>query len=313
MEIKFSILIPAYKTVFLDEAILSVKNQDYSNWELVIVDDDSPFDVFSIVNKYKDSRIRYFRNDKNCGAINVVDNWNICLGYSTGEYVICMGDDDRLLSCCLSEYSKLIKEYPNLNVYHAWTQIIDEKGNVTKVLEPSPKWESFYSLTYYRWTNRRQFIGDFCYRKDYLSRNNGYYKLPLAWMSDDITAARAALDNGIANTSVPCFEYRISSVTISNSTNMTEVKLNSSITGHQWYKNILLHVDPETLSESDKWYYSSLLSLVDSVCERRMLGEIINEVQSNPVRILKWFFRCTKFRLRRKTYVKRIVLSIFIN
>lgn len=309
----FSVTIPAYKKKYLAEAIDSVLKQSFGDFELIIVDDNSPEDLKSVVNRYSDKRIHYYRNEKNCGAINVVDNWNICLKYCSGDYVICMGDDDCLLPCCLNEYAKLINKYPSLNVYHAWTQIIDENGKLTKILEPGPEFESFYALTFYRWTKRRQFIGDFCYRRVHLLTNNGYYKLPLAWMSDDITAARAALEGGVANTTVPCFEYRISNITISNSTNMTEAKLNSSIIGHQWYKNILLHVDTETLSASDKWYYSSLLSVVDSVCERRMMGEIINEVQSNPVRIFKWLLRCSKFGLRKKTYIKRIILSIITN
>lgn len=37
-----------------------------------------------------------------------------------------MGDDDKLLPTCLEEYNKLIERHPNLGVYHAWTQIIDE-------------------------------------------------------------------------------------------------------------------------------------------------------------------------------------------
>ena len=98
----FSITIPAYKTRFLDEAIHSVIAQTYQDWQLVIVDDCSPEDLKSIVEPYlADSRVEYYRNEKNCGAVDVVDNWNICLSHCTGDYVICMGDDDRLLPCCL--------------------------------------------------------------------------------------------------------------------------------------------------------------------------------------------------------------------
>lgn len=96
---KFSITIPTYKSRYLKEAIESVVSQTYTDWELIIVDDCSPEDLPSIVQPFlTDSRIRFYRNEKNCGAVNVVDNWNICLGYCTGDYVICMGDDDRLLS-----------------------------------------------------------------------------------------------------------------------------------------------------------------------------------------------------------------------
>ena len=87
----FSITIPAYKARFLDEAIKSVISQTYQDWQLVIVDDCSPEDLKGIVEPYlADSRVEYYRNEKNCGAVDVVDNWNICLSHCTGDYVICM-------------------------------------------------------------------------------------------------------------------------------------------------------------------------------------------------------------------------------
>lgn len=307
---KFSITIPAYKKRYLSEAINSVLEQNFKDFELIIVDDNSPDDLLSVVEEFKDDRIRYYRNDKNCGAIDVVDNWNICLNYCKGDYVICIGDDDRLLPCCLEEYSKLIDKYPDLNVYHAWTQIIDENGNVSRILQPRPEWESFYAMTYYRWKNRRQFIGDFCYKIEHLRNNGGYYKLPLAWMSDDITAGRAAFEKGVANTLVPCFEYRISRITISSSTNMTEIKLRSSIAGHKWYKDILKIVNSQILSDVDKWYYTQLLNMIEPTRKRRMLGEIMNDIRSHRFNSFMWLKRCPEFGIDRKLFFKRLIKEL---
>ena len=84
-KIKFSITIPAYKDKYLKETIDSVLAQTYTHFEVVIVNDASPYDLDSIVSQYTDPRIRYFKNEKNCGARNVVDNWNICLSHATGD------------------------------------------------------------------------------------------------------------------------------------------------------------------------------------------------------------------------------------
>lgn len=78
---KFSVAIPAYKRRYLYEAITSVLSQTYQEFELIIVDDCSPEDIKSVVDQLTDGRIRYYRNERNCGAENVVDNWNICLNY----------------------------------------------------------------------------------------------------------------------------------------------------------------------------------------------------------------------------------------
>lgn len=84
-KVKFSILIPAYKAAYLKECIDSILSQSYPNFELVIVNDDSPENLDAIVKKNKDKRIRYYVNDSNVGALNVVDNWNKCLGLAIGD------------------------------------------------------------------------------------------------------------------------------------------------------------------------------------------------------------------------------------
>ena len=131
----FSVTIPTYKARFLDEAIKSVISQTYQDWQLIIVDDCSPEDLKGIMEPFlNDERISYYRNEKNCGAVYVVDNWNICLSHCIGDYVICIGDDDRLLPSCLEDLSKMIDKYPDLNVYHLQTEIIDENGQVIERL-----------------------------------------------------------------------------------------------------------------------------------------------------------------------------------
>lgn len=215
---KFSITIPAYKQKYLYEAIESCLAQTYKDFELIIVDDASPEDLKSVVDRFQDPRIRYYRNEKNCGALHVVDNWNICLGYTKGDYVICMGDDDRLLPNCLEEYSKLIDKYPDLDIYHGMTEIIDENGNVTNMQEARPEREGMYSMISGRLRNSRlQYIGDWLFKRTTLEQFNGYVNMPMAWGSDDLTAYTVAKNKGVANTQIPVFQYRISSLTISNS------------------------------------------------------------------------------------------------
>lgn len=215
---EFSITIPAFKQKYLYEAIESCLAQTYKDFELIIVDDASPEDLKSVVDRFQDSRIRYYRNEKNCGALHVVDNWNICLGYAKGDYVICMGDDDRLLPSCLEEYSKLIDKYPDLDIYHGMTEIIDENGNVTNMQEARPEREGMYSMISGRLRNSRlQYIGDWLFKRTALEQLNGYVNMPMAWGSDDLTAYTIAKNKGVANTQIPVFQYRISSLTISNS------------------------------------------------------------------------------------------------
>ena len=233
-----SITIPSFKIKFLKEAIESILAQTYNNWELIIVDDASPEDIKSVVDKFDDKRIKYFRNEKNCGAIDVVDNWNICLKHCSGEYVICMGDDDMLTPDCLEEYGKLIEKYPGLHVYHAMTDVSDENGNVIGHQRKRPEYQTCAELILHRWSGDIQFIGDFCYEVKSLRKEGGYYKLPLAWASDDITAVRAASYNGIANTQTSTFLYRSNTQSITQS-KTNGIKLYAKSKELEWYADFL--------------------------------------------------------------------------
>ena len=91
---KYSFILPAYKARFFREALDSILSQTNKDFDLIIVNDASPEDLDSIVRSYNDSRIRYYVNEKNIGGKDLVAQWNHCLEYAKGEYVILASDDD---------------------------------------------------------------------------------------------------------------------------------------------------------------------------------------------------------------------------
>ncbi|MBR6319702.1 MAG: glycosyltransferase [Prevotella sp.] len=244
--VKFSVTIPAYKDKYLGETIDSVLAQTYSNFEVVIVNDASPYDLDSIVAQYDDPRIRYFKNEKNCGARHVVDNWNICLGHATGEYLICMGDDDNLTPRCLADFALLIQKYPQLDLYHARSEIIDDDSRLVCVLEERPEWESVYSLIY---NPRNTHLGDWLFKTETLRRNGGFYKLPFGWQSDDLTAFIAAATHGVANTREPGFQYRGNGLSISHDMKSIEDKIEAVRFAVGWRLQFVADSHPATADD----------------------------------------------------------------
>ena len=292
---KFSVTIPAYKRRFFRECLESILQQSYKDFEIVIVDDASPEDLRSIVLEYSDDRIRYYRNEDNCGAVNVVDNWNKCLDYAIGEYLICMGDDDILQPWCLEEYAKLIEKYPGLGVYHAYTEVIDEKGDFKNVTVARPEYESVYSFIWHRWEGgRNQYIGDFLYDIRLLRENGGFYKLPLAWASDDITACVAAMNKGIANTQKVCFCYRKNSLTISNSGNST-IKLEAIAAEEEWYKNFL-DKQPQDLQDI-KFHKCIVNNLLTHFRGRRKQTLLEDFAGRSVFRVFYWIPKLKRYKL----------------
>ena len=96
---KYSFVLPAFKNDYLTEAIDSILSQSYKDFELIIIDDASPYNLSSIINQYDDKRISFYKNETNIGGRNLVHNWNKCIQYAKGDYVILASDDDIYGPC----------------------------------------------------------------------------------------------------------------------------------------------------------------------------------------------------------------------
>lgn len=89
-----SVIMPAYNSAnYIEEAIESVVNQSYKNWELIIVDDNSNDNTEEIVNKIieKDNRIKYFKFRKNMGAAHAR---NKAMEMAEGRFLAFLDADD---------------------------------------------------------------------------------------------------------------------------------------------------------------------------------------------------------------------------
>ena len=90
-----SVIMPVYNTEkYLSEAIESVLNQTYSDFELLLINDRSTDNSKQICIDYskKDNRIRFF--DNNTGEHGPGPTRNIGLDNAKGEYVYFMDSDD---------------------------------------------------------------------------------------------------------------------------------------------------------------------------------------------------------------------------
>ena len=131
-----SIIMPSYNTAkYIKYTIESVINQTYTNWELLIVDDCSTDKTDEIVKKYKDDRIKYFKNETNSGA---AISRNKALMEAKGKWIAFLDSDDLWVKDKLEKQIKFMKE----NNYHfSYTQYeeIDENSNSLNRLISGPK------------------------------------------------------------------------------------------------------------------------------------------------------------------------------
>ncbi len=304
--IKFSIAIPAYKGKYLQETIDSVLAQTYKNYEVVIVNDSSPYNLDNIINRYSDSRIRYFKNERNCGAKDVVDNWNICLSHATGDYLMCIGDDDNLTPHCLQDFANLIAKYPHLDLYHTRSEIIDDNSNIVCLLEERPDWESVFSLMY---NPRNTHLGDWLFKTEALRNNGGFYKLPYGWQSDDISAFIAASSHGVANTKEVGFQYRGNGLSISHDMKSIEDKIEAVRHSIRWQLAFVSNKHPENAEDQ------RLIQLITRDAYTKGNQDIDNMVEFDIRKNFwsrSWFWLCNrkKHGISLRRYIQCILKAI---
>ena len=85
-----------------------------------------------------------------------------------------IGDDDKLPRDSLKNYVQIIENYPNCNVYHGRTILIDEDSQPIYIQEARPACESLSSAIWHRIDGRQQFIGDFLFNTRCL-RERGWF------------------------------------------------------------------------------------------------------------------------------------------
>lgn len=123
-----SILMPVYNVEkFVTEAIESILNQTYENFELIIIDDCSTDRTANIVKDYsmKDSRVIYLQNEQN---LKIVKSLNRGLKICKGEYICRMDGDDISELDRLEKKVEFLENNPSIDLVGCSVLAINEEG-----------------------------------------------------------------------------------------------------------------------------------------------------------------------------------------
>lgn len=113
-DIKFSVVIPLYnKELSIRNTILSVLNQSYQNFEIVIINDGSTDNSVEAVKTIKDARIRLIHQENQ--GVSAARNRGI--KESRYEWIAFLDSDDLWESNHLEEIVKMMNTFPNEKVY----------------------------------------------------------------------------------------------------------------------------------------------------------------------------------------------------
>jgi glycosyltransferase involved in cell wall biosynthesis len=125
---KVSIIIPTYNRArYLKEAIQSILNQTFDDFEIIVTDNASTDDTELIVYSFNEKRIKYFKNKENLG---VVKNHNLALSKCTGEYIQIFSDDDLMDLNNLKLKVSILDKYQNVGLVHSNVRTINSNGEI---------------------------------------------------------------------------------------------------------------------------------------------------------------------------------------
>lgn len=138
MRPEISIGLPVYNGErYLEEAVQSVLDQDFTDFELIIRDNASTDGTQSICERFakEDDRVRYIRNPSNVGA---APNFNALVDDARGQYFQWMAHDDLLLPQFLSECLEALQREPDAVLACPTVTVIDSQGSVVEDEYVSP-------------------------------------------------------------------------------------------------------------------------------------------------------------------------------
>lgn len=124
-----SIGLPVYNgEKYLRQAIESILNQDFSDFELIISDNASTDATEKICRSFaaQDRRLRYIRQENNLGA---APNYNLLVELARGPYFKWQAHDDNLLPSFLSQCMTAMQLNPDAVLAYPMTSVIDGSGD----------------------------------------------------------------------------------------------------------------------------------------------------------------------------------------
>lgn len=263
---KYTFLLPAYKACFFEEALLSIKNQTYRDFKVIVSDDCSPEELKPIYDKVcgDDPRFTFRRNEENMGSKSLVSHWNLLVDMCDTEWLIMAGDDDVYDPTFLEEMDRLSEKYPKVDLLRTRINKIDKYGDVIWKERP---FDEFLEQVEAICQNPDTCVGNYVLRKDTLKKKGGFVNFPYAMGSDTATAIIMS-DNGVANVVQPLFSYRISDYQISShlhNRNVDKEKMRGLFDYHSWqlkYINTVKHDGTKLHQNAIKEYIKQVNSVL---------------------------------------------------
>ncbi|NEO20811.1 MULTISPECIES: glycosyltransferase family 2 protein [unclassified Moorena] len=121
-----SVIIPVYGVEnYIAAAVQSVLEQTYTNFEVLIIDDESPDSSIKICQEFSDQRLKII-NQNNRGLAGAR---NTGIRHAKGDYLAFLDGDDLWLPQKLERHIEHLEKFPDIGISFSRSALIDEAGN----------------------------------------------------------------------------------------------------------------------------------------------------------------------------------------
>lgn len=171
-----SVVMPSYNHAkYISKAVVSVLEQSFGNFELLISDDASMDSSWDVISGFSDPRIRSFRQEQNLGPVG---NLVFLIKEARGNYIALLNSDDAWRQEKLAKQVAVMESHLHLGACFTWADMVDEQGR--EISGPEAIWSDVFrqpNRSQGEWLRHFFFTGNCLCHPSILARKEVYDKL----------------------------------------------------------------------------------------------------------------------------------------
>lgn len=266
-----AIVVPAYKSVYLREALESILRQTDARYRIYVGDDASPEPVGDIVQSFGlgADKLLYQRFAENLGGTSLVLQWERCIRLSSEPWVWLFSDDDVMDPGCVAAFYREVEsggDAFDLCRFNNNTVRMDGVAQVLTENKPHPANETGGDFLLIRLRDERTSTAqELIFSRSAWERVGGIPEFPLAWASDDAFIASLGVRRPIRGISGPRVNWRVSEQNITNkkTAHTNDLKMQASRLFVEWAQQFLTEHPPskgrlstdEITRLTERWFF----------------------------------------------------------
>lgn len=236
---ELAIVLPAWKSDFLEKSLRSLELQTNRNFRLYIFDDAAPAEISAIIRPFMERNPDwlYHRFEENLGRENLAAHWNRCIRMCGEKWIWLFSDDDEAEKSCTAAFYESKNRFPDHKVYRFPFSIINEKGEVQPVKSSTEQVLSGAEFGKMRFLRKLDSSAvEFVFSRDVFEANGGFPEFPAGWCADDAAWILFSGHAGIGLMEGGGVRWRWSEKSISGSVGIWTVKkLDAALRFINWY------------------------------------------------------------------------------